>query len=73
MGESYEQDVLQIVQQIMGKYDEIEQQKRAIEQLAYEEKQILETASAYREKKAKPLFIRMKNKIAALAAKLEQT
>ena len=34
---------------------------------------ILETASAYREKKAKPLFIRMKNKIAALAAKLEQT
>ena len=44
MGESYEQNVLQIVQQIIGKYDEIEQQKRAIEQLAYEEKQILGTA-----------------------------
>ena len=32
----------------------------------------LELASSYREKKAKPLFIRMKNKIASLAVRVEQ-
>lgn len=32
----------------------------------------LELAFSYREKKAKPLFIRMKNKIASLAVKVEQ-
>ncbi|MBQ2886435.1 MAG: zinc ribbon domain-containing protein [Alphaproteobacteria bacterium] len=44
IGESYEEAVAEIVQQITGKYQEIEQQKKAIEQLAIEEKQILGTS-----------------------------
>lgn len=43
-GESYEEGVAEIVNQIKGKYSEIEQQKAAIEKLAVEEKQILGTA-----------------------------
>lgn len=46
IGESYEKAVAEIVQQITGKYQEIEQQKKAIEQLAIEEKQILGTSQA---------------------------
>lgn len=44
VGESYVEAVDEIVQQIRGKYEEIEQQKRAIEQLAVEQQQILGTA-----------------------------
>lgn len=45
-GESYEDAVLEIVREITGKYEEIEQQKKTIEQLAEEQKQILGTASS---------------------------
>lgn len=44
--ESYDEPVARLVQQIQGKYEEIEQQKKAIEQLAVEQKQILGTAQA---------------------------
>lgn len=40
-GESYEEEVAGMIGQIRGKYEEIEQQKAAIEQLAVQEKQIL--------------------------------
>lgn len=42
--ESYDEPVTQLIQQIQGKYEEIEQQKKAIEQLAVEQRQILGTA-----------------------------
>lgn len=44
-GEEYKENVAEIIKQIDGKYAEIEQQKKAIEQLAVEEKQILGTSS----------------------------
>ena len=40
-GESYEEEVAGMIGQIRGKYEEIEQQKAAIEQFAVQEKQIL--------------------------------
>lgn len=43
-GEDYKEAVAEIIQTIQGKYEEIEQQKKAIEQLAAEERQILGTA-----------------------------
>ncbi len=46
VGESYEEEVTKIIEQIQGKYAEIEQQKAAIEQLAVQEKQILGDQSA---------------------------
>ena len=42
--ESYDEPVTQLIQQIQSKYEEIEQQKKAIEQLAVEQRQILGTA-----------------------------
>lgn len=42
-GESYEAGVMEIVRHIQGKYEEIAQQRAAIEKLAAEEKQILGT------------------------------
>ena len=44
-GEGYEEEVAKIIEQIQGKYAEIEQQKAAIEQLAVQEKQILGSQS----------------------------
>lgn len=43
-GEEYKEAVEEIVREIQGKYEEIEQQKKVIEQLAVEERQILGTA-----------------------------
>ena len=45
-GESYEEEVTKIIEQIQSKYAEIEQQKATIEQLAVQEKQILGNQSA---------------------------
>ena len=42
-GEEYQENVVEIIRQINGKYEEIEQQKKNIEKLAAEEKQILGT------------------------------
>ncbi len=44
--EPYDEPVTQLIQQIQGKYEEIEQQKKAIEQLAVEQRQILGTDQA---------------------------
>lgn len=46
IGESYEEPVAEIVRQIQGKYEEIEQQKKAMEQLAAEGRQILGTSQS---------------------------
>lgn len=43
-GEDYQENAAEIVQSIRAKYEEIEQQKKIIEQLAVEERQILGTA-----------------------------
>ncbi|MBO5030818.1 MAG: hypothetical protein J6C19_02040 [Lachnospiraceae bacterium] len=53
-GESYEDAVMEIVHEITGKYEEIEQQKKAIEQLAAEQKQILGTAQSVESVKVCP-------------------
>lgn len=45
-GESYEEEVTKIIEQIQSKYAEIEQQKATIEQLAVQEKQILGNQSS---------------------------
>lgn len=44
-GESYEEEVAEIVRKVQDKYEEIKQQRLLIEQLAEEQKQILGTTS----------------------------
>ncbi len=45
VGEDYQENAAEIIQKINEKYEEIEQQKKIIEKLAIEEKQILGTSS----------------------------
>lgn len=64
---------LEVIKPVMESIDkELKEFKGKIEDML-PPSATLERASSYRENKAKPLFIKMKNKIAALAARLTET
>lgn len=70
--QTYERE-LEIIKPVMNSVErELKEFKGKVEELL-PSPGTLERASSYRENKVKPLFIKMKNRIAALAAKLTET
>lgn len=70
--ETYEKQ-LDIIKPVMERIEQELGEFKGMVEDTLPPSRIVESASSYRENKAKPLFIKMKNKIAALAAKLTET